>query len=147
MTTQHPLSVLLYTGSFDKIHYALALASAGAAIGRKTEVFVTMGACKAFAYRHDKTKRWDTLPLSNSMDSIAVTSPKELNSYYRSQDIATFDELLQACIDLGVRFAICEMGLRAMGITEEFLLPECQFTISGLATFLRESQGADIISI
>ncbi|MCD6035491.1 MAG: DsrE/DsrF-like family protein [Rickettsiales bacterium] len=142
-----PVAIFLYSGEFDKVHYALTVAFAAVSANRPTTLLVTMGACKAFAFRYDKTKRWNTLPLSESTDSIAVTTPKELNSYYRSQDIPMFEPLLNDCIRQGAKFLMCDMGLRAMGIIEEELFPECKFIITPLSQFLQDAQGSDIISI
>ncbi len=45
----HPnkLSIIVYSGQFDKVHYALVMASAAAAVGRPVTMFFTMDACIA----------------------------------------------------------------------------------------------------
>ena len=41
------LSIVVYAGFYDKVHYALVMAAAAAAIGRPVTLFFTMGACHA----------------------------------------------------------------------------------------------------
>ena len=45
----HPdkLSIVVYSGKFDEVHYALVMASAAAAVGRPVTLFFTMDACIA----------------------------------------------------------------------------------------------------
>ena len=45
--TPDKLSIIVYDGHFDKVHYALVLAAAASAVGRPVTLFFTMGACRA----------------------------------------------------------------------------------------------------
>ena len=47
----HGLAIIVYTGTYDKVHYALAMASAAAAVGRPVQLFFTMTAIQANAAR------------------------------------------------------------------------------------------------
>ena len=40
------LAVILFSGAFDRVHYALIMAAAGAAIDRPVTLFFTMEACR-----------------------------------------------------------------------------------------------------
>ena len=41
------LAIIVFSGDYDRVHYALAMASAAAAVNRPTTLFFTMGALKA----------------------------------------------------------------------------------------------------
>ena len=59
------LSIIVYAGHFDKVHYALVMAAAAAAIGRPVTLFFTMGACNALkAPGADGEPAWRQMPLS-----------------------------------------------------------------------------------
>ena len=53
--------------------------------------------------------------------------------------VATFEELLSSCAQLGVRFMVCEMGLRAMGLEGEPLRDDIPLEEGGLVTFLSDA--------
>ncbi|MGH6914294.1 MAG: DsrE/DsrF/DrsH-like family protein, partial [Geminicoccales bacterium] len=47
MPERDRLSVLLLSGSFDRAHYALSIASSAAALDRPTTVFLTLAGLRA----------------------------------------------------------------------------------------------------
>ncbi len=50
-------------------------------------------------------------------------------------------ELLDACVELGVRVIACEMGLRAVGLAPADLRPELNAEIAGLVTLYAATPG------
>jgi peroxiredoxin family protein len=68
----------------------------------------------------------------------------QADALYAERGIATFEELLGACRELGARFMVCEMGLRAIGLTTRDLRGDIAYTEGGLVTFLNDAraQGA-----
>jgi len=129
------LSIIVYDGHYDKIHYALVMASATAAIGRPVTLFFTMGACHALA-ETDKTEApaWAGLGLSDDAGTGA-----DRDAFYAASGIATFEELVEACIALNVRFLVCEMGLRAKGMEKMDLRPDLSIEHSGVVTFMNDA--------
>jgi len=109
-TDQFPLdklSIIIYSGYYDKIHYALVLAAAAAAIGRPVTLFFTMGACQALKPpEYNGISTWRSLPLSETHKSDAFACGGNRDDHYASRNVATFEELLQSCIQLGVTFMI-----------------------------------------
>jgi len=58
---------------------------------------------------------------------------------FRAKGTATFEELLSACVELGVTFMVCEMGLKAFDIEHGDLRDDISFAIGGVVTFLNDA--------
>ena len=58
----------------------------------------------------------------------------------RERGVGDFETLLQACIELGARFIVCEMGLRSLAIDRASLRTDVPFTIAGIVTLLEETK-------
>ncbi len=59
------LSIIVFAGHYDKLHYALVMAAAAAAVSRSVTLFFTMGACHALRAAGDDGKpAWRDLLLS-----------------------------------------------------------------------------------
>jgi peroxiredoxin family protein len=125
------LSVIVYAGAFDKIHYALATAAAAAAIGKAVTLFFTMDACKALG----ADDAWRDLPVSQG----GAKNGGILDDRYDAQGVATFEVLLQSCVEMDVTFMVCEMGLRARGLEAMTLRGDVPVQEGGLVTFLNDA--------
>ena len=124
------LSVVVYDGNFDKVHYALVMASAAAAIGRPVTLFFTMQACRALT----KDRGWTAMPLSDGDGTGA-----KRDAAYAEKKVATFEELLSACVAMEVRFLVCEMGLRAIGLERGDLRDDVPIEEGGVVTYLGDA--------
>jgi peroxiredoxin family protein len=116
------LSVVVFSGDFARVHYALALASAAAAINRPVTLFFTMEALRALAG-----------------DGPAAVPGGTADTTYIERGVAGFEELLAACIGFGVKFMVCEMGLRAIGMDSGELRADIPFEEGGIVTFLNDA--------
>jgi peroxiredoxin family protein len=116
------LSIVVFDGRFDRVHYALVLASAAAATNRRAMLFFTGQALRALL-----PEGWRRL------DGDAEAREAD----FAARRVATFAELLDACRVLGVRFIACEMGLRALGIAAADLSVPAE--IAGVVTLLAET--------
>jgi len=125
------LSLVVFSGSFEKVHYALVMASAALATGRAVTLFFTMEASRALlapsGWRH----------LRPDAQGATATS---LDFGYSERGVATFEELLSACADLGAKFMVCEMGLRALGLEHEKRRAELTIEVGGVVTFLNDAR-------
>ena len=126
------LSIIIYDGHFDKIHYALAMASAAAAIDTKVTLFFTMDAARALMVGPDRNPAWRGLPVSQGDDQ----NGGEMDDYFFEQSIGTFEDLLSACVEMGVSIMVCEMGLKARNLSAQALRNDIPVTPGGLVTFL-----------
>lgn len=131
------LSVVVYSEAVDKVHYALAMASAAVAIDIPANLFFTMGAVRALV-GESGTPGWATMTAGDGR------SGAELDDDYRGRGVATFEELIEACSALGVRLMVCEMGLRAMGLTREDLRDDLNIAEGGLMTFFSDAGDSPI---
>ena len=133
----HPdkLSIVVYSDKFDEVHYALVMASAAAAVGRPVTLFFTMDACIALGKpRPGEDPAWTRMPV-NQGSGTAV----ERDAEYGARGIATFDELIEACTTLGVKFMVCEMGLRARGLENLPLRDDITIEEGGVVSFLNDA--------
>lgn len=136
------LSVVVFSGTFTKVHYALVLASGAVAIGTPATLFFTMDACRALiAPRADGAAGWRAMPAGT-----AAADAGAADDDFRARGIAGFEDLLAACAELGVRFVVCETGLRALGLDAGQLRDDIPLEVAGVVTFLADAS-ADGMSL
>jgi peroxiredoxin family protein len=128
------LSVLVLSGSFERVHYALVLASSAAAIGKPATLFFTGQALRAL--RSTDTER---APGWRSLSAAEGASGGAVDDDFRARGVAGFEELLSACVELGVRFIACEMGLRAMRLEPPALRSDVPIEVAGVVTFMGDA--------
>jgi peroxiredoxin family protein len=123
------LSIVVFSGSFERVHYALVMASAAIASNTPVTLFFTMGAARALL----KDEGWKKLPSEEAESALAM------DDLFKSRGIGSFLELLEACVALGVTFQVCEMGLKALGIDKSDLRPDVPLALGGVVTFLHDA--------
>ncbi|OEJ63728.1 DsrE/DsrF/DrsH-like family protein [Magnetovibrio blakemorei] len=129
------LSIVVFSGAFDKVHYALVMASAAAATDTPVTLFFTMEGARALIQADETTPHpWRTLPTE-----VPGRSGGELDDAFKTRNIADFETLLFACRELGVRFMVCEMGLKALDIERQNLRDDLTYEIGGVVTFLNDA--------
>jgi len=130
------LSLVVYEGRFDRVHYALAMASAAAAIGRPVTLFFTMEACRALAAADAAGQPgWAGLPVAAGEEDAQT-----MNADYAAKGIGSFEELLEACVAFDATFMVCEMGLRARGLDDMALRDDVPITKGGIVSFLNDAE-------
>jgi len=138
------LALIVLSGEFERVHYALVLASAAAAIGRPASLFFTLAATRALARPAAEGGKagWALMP------AAVGGSGAEADAAYRQRGIAGFEELLAACVELGVRIIVCEMGLRALGLEPDALRDDVPYDLAGVVTLLAsQPTGGAILAI
>lgn len=129
------LSIVVFSGAFDRVHYALVMAAAAVASNTPVTLFFTMWAGRALEKPvADGTPAWHRLPISEGAGSAA-----EMDASFRQRGVAGFEELLEACVLLGVKFMVCEMGLKALGMDPDGLRPDVPVAKGGVVTFLADA--------
>lgn len=130
------LSLIVFSGDYDRVHYALVMASAAAATNRPVTLFFTMGASKALlAPKPDGAPGWAALSATD--DGISA-SDRDAN--HAKAGIATLEELMGACAELDVTMWVCEMGLKAEELSLSGFRKDVTITESGMVTFLTQSE-------
>ncbi len=141
------LSVVVFSGDYHRVHYALAMAAAAAAVNRPVTLFFTMAAIRALAKAADgSTPGWHDAPVTEAIADGGATAAAA-DRHFASRGIANFDELLDACIGFEVKFMVCEMGLRAMDLTVADLRGDITYAEGGIVSFLADASkhGAMIV--
>ena len=120
------LSIAVFSGQFDKVHYALVMASAAAAIDTPVTLFFTMEAVRNILKPGaDGVQSW-----ASQTTTMCLETGADMDANFKENGVADFETLLTACVELGVRFLVCEMGLKAMGLKVE---------LGGVVTFLNDA--------
>ena len=135
MTGPEKLSLVVFSGGFDRVHYALVMASACAASNRAATLFFTGRAVLALA-RPDDAGRPGWHRLDPADDGA---TPAERDAGFAARGLATMEELLEACAALGVSVMVCEMALKAIDLTVEDLRDDIPATRAGVVSFLNDA--------
>ncbi len=121
---QGRLSIVVHAGAFDRVHYALMMAAAAAAVDRPVTLFFTMGATQALR----RPDGWVNL------------AGAEWDDHLKERNIADFETLLQSCAAMDVGFMVCEAGLKAEDMTADDLRDDITIEVSGLVTFFGQTE-------
>ena len=124
------LSIVVATGTFEKVHYALVMATGAAAIGIPVTLFFTMGACPAIL----ADDGWRGLP-SEKFNITATARDDD----FAARGVATMNELIESAAELGITFLVCEMGLRAEGLEDQPMRDGIDFERTGVVTFINDA--------
>lgn len=124
------LSIVVFSGDFDRVHYALVMAAAAVATNTPVTLFFTMWAGRAL----EKDQGWKRLKVSDGSQSA-----EQMDAQFKAKGVGTFEELLEACVALGVKFMVCEMGLKALCMDPHALRPDVPVEAGGLVTFLADA--------
>ncbi len=159
MAEKEKLSIVCFSGDFDKAVGAFTMASAAAASGREVNMFFTFWGLNIL--KKDFGRKWlgkalldrlfnflmggrNNLPLSRL--NFGGISPKLMTGMMKKNNVATLEELIEATIELKVNLIPCEMAMNILGVEKEDLIDEVQEVI-GVVTFLNASRNAQIIFI
>ncbi len=138
------LSLVVFSGGFDRVHYALAMAAAAAATGRSVALLLTGRALAALVEGGDRaTPGW------HALDAADDGSPAALrDGVLAGRGVAGFEELLAACAALEVTVIVCEMGLRALGLPADVRLrADIPHRVGGIVTFLAAAEGGSVLFV
>ena len=121
---------IVRSGDYESAHYALALASAALAVNKPAVLFFTMNGLRAL------------------MGPPATLDDWGRDAINKERGVGDFETLLQACVELGGRFIVCEMGLCALSLDKSHLRSDVPFTVAGIVTLLEETKpGMHLLSL
>ncbi len=159
MSGHKKISIVCFSGDFDKIIAAYTIATGAAATNREVTMFFTFWGLNALKKRQGHS--WlgkdilsrifnflmggrKSLPLSRL--NFGGISPMLMTSMMKKNHVATLPELIEAADALGIRLYACEMAMQILGVTKDDLVDSVQEVV-GVATFLNESEDAHIIFV
>jgi peroxiredoxin family protein len=156
---QKKMSIISFSGDFDKLVAAFTLASGSAAVGYEINIFFTFWGLNILKKKQGRSfvgqgflARFfnflmggkNNVPLSRL--NFGGISPKLMTSMMRKKNVSTLDELLEASIAVGVNLYACEMSMHILGITQNDFIPEVKGVL-GVPTFLELSEGGQTLFI
>ncbi|MBR6820327.1 MAG: DsrE/DsrF/DrsH-like family protein [Bacteroidaceae bacterium] len=153
MQEQKKLSLIAFSGDFDKLTAVFTLATGAAAVGYEVNIFFTFWGLDAIKKKRGRAfvgGNWLTKIFGYMMGGLhtAPTSrfnfcgigPKVFRSLMRKNNVATLEELADAANLLGVNLYACEMAMHVLGLKREDFIPEVK-DVLGVASFLQLSEG------
>ncbi len=126
-----PLGLVVLSGDYARVHYALMMASSAAAIDRPVTLFVTM----------------DAVPLLLADRGWRALAGAERDAEHKRRNVADMETLLEACAALGVTFMVCEAGLKAGDTAPETLREDLGVETTGLVTFYQSIGAGQIVAL
>jgi peroxiredoxin family protein len=121
MTGIDKLSLVIHSGEYSRMHYALMMASAAAAVGKPVTILFAGTSVKALA------KNWQMPDEDHRVKALRV---------------AGFEELLATCRDLGARLLVCETALALCELKPMQLRADLNLEIAGAVTFLNDASAS-----
>jgi peroxiredoxin family protein len=142
---KNKVAIIASKGTLDMAYPPLILATAAAAMGEEVEVFFTFYGLNII--KKGGARQLQVAPIANpampvpmpnilgmlpGMTPMATWMMKTM--FFGKHNVATIEELLEQCKEVGVKLIACQMTMDVMGIKREDLLDEVE--VGGAATFL-----------
>lgn len=153
MSEKKKLSLIAFSGDFDKLTAVFTLATGAAAVGYEVNIFFTFWGLNAIKQKRGRsftgggplTKFFGFLMggLKNTPTSrfnFWGLGPKIFRHLMKKNNVATLEELVGAATALGVNLYACEMAMHVLGLKQSDFIHEVKDTL-GVATFLELSEG------
>jgi peroxiredoxin family protein len=159
MSETKKLSIIAFSGDFDKLTAVFTLATGAAAVGYEVNLFFTFWGLDAIKVKKGRSpvgqgflpKLFGVMmgglkaaPVSR-LNFVGI-SPKIFRYLMRKKNVATPEELLEAARQLGINFYACEMAMHILGLQKSDFIPEVKDVI-GVASFLNISEGGQTLFI
>ena len=151
MAEQKKLSLIAFSGDFDKLTAVFTLATGAAAVGYEVNIFFTFWGLDAIKQKRGRSfigGNWLTKLFGFMMGGLSVApnskfnfcgiGPKIFRSLMRKNNVATLEELVDAANALGVNLYACEMAMHVLGLEKKDFIHEVK-DVLGVATFLNIS--------
>ena len=142
---KNKVAIIASKVTLDMAYPPLILASAAAAMGEDVEIFFTfygLDIIKKGGPEHLQVAPVGNpampVPVPNFVGMLPGMTPLATwmmkSQFFEKQHVASIEELLHECIDLGVKLIACQMTMDVMGIKATDLIEGVE--IGGAATFL-----------
>ncbi|MDR1981917.1 MAG: DsrE/DsrF/DrsH-like family protein [Tannerellaceae bacterium] len=153
------LSIISFSGDFDKLTAVFTLATGAAAVGYEVNLFFTFWGLDAIKKKQGRSFVGGS-PLTRlfgffmggvkaapvSRLNFLGASPRIFRWLMRRNNVATPEELIDAAKALGVHFYACEMAMHILGLTKDDFIPEVK-DVLGVASFLQIAGGGQTLFI
>ncbi len=159
MAEQKKLSLIAFSGDYDKLTAVFTLATGAAAVGYEVNIFFTFWGLDAIKQKRGRAfigSNWLTRIFGYMMGGLSVTpnsrfnflgiGPKIFRYLMRKNNVATLEELVEAATALSVNLYACEMAMHVLGLKKSDFIHEVK-DVLGVATFLQLSEGGRTLFI
>lgn len=144
------MSLILFSGDFDKAMAALTLANGAAGNGMQVNIFFTFW---GISLLRQKNLRSDCfleklfkmiMPIGAekiglSKFNFSGAGPWLLKKLISQKDGQTTQDLIKMAMERKVRFVACEASLKLLGIKKEELIPYEHLKVAGVDSFLQSA--------
>jgi peroxiredoxin family protein len=145
---QEKLSLIVFSGSLDRLIAAFVLATGAAAMGMQVSMFFTFWGTSALRRERVRVKKsllgrlfgWmlpngaKRLPLSQM--NMAGGGPAMIRYVMKKNGVASVEEMIELAKELGVELHVCSMSMDLLGIVPEELIDYPNKSFCGVAKFL-----------
>jgi peroxiredoxin family protein len=130
------LSIILFSGTTDKIISAGVLSQAAAAMGSEVKIFVTFWGLLSF------TKGPKKMILPKEFENMGAA----LQEGMQRENVKSWYEMIKEAKEFGAKVYACSMACGVMNIKKQDLDPIVDDMV-GAATFLQEAEDGQILFI
>jgi len=153
------LSIICFSGDFDKALAAMVLTSGGRAFDYEVNLFFTFWGLNILKKRSGRRSGKgmfmqkmfnmlmggrNNLPLSKF--NFGGIGPELMKGIMKKKNIKDVDGMLQDAIQLGAKIYACDMAMSVMGVSKDDLIDEIT-DIVGVATFIANAEGGQVLFI
>jgi peroxiredoxin family protein len=145
---QEKLSLIVFSGSLDRLIAAFVLATGAAAMGMQVSMFFTFWGTSALRRERAEVKKnliarmfgWmlprgaKKLPLSQM--NMAGGGPAMIRYVMKKNGVASVEEMIELSKELGVALNVCTMSMDLLGISPDELIDYPNRNFCGVAKFL-----------
>ena len=153
------LSIIAFSGDFDKLTAVFTLGMGATAVGYEVNIFFTFWGLDTIKQKRGRAfigSNWLTKIFGFMMGGLKATptsrfnflgaGPKIFRYLMRKNNVATLEELVEAAKVLGINLYACEMAMHVLGLKKEDFIPEVK-DVLGVASFLQLSEGGQTLFI
>ena len=153
MEQKKKLSLIAFSGDFDRLTAVFTLATGAAAVGYEVNIFFTFWGLDAIKKKKGRSFTGRGLMgklFGFMMGGVAVAptsrfnflgaGPKIFRWMMRKNNVATLEELIEAAHEMGINMYACEMAMHVLGLEKNDFVREVKDAL-GVATFLELSEG------
>ncbi len=158
-TSPKKLSLIAFSGDFDKLTAVFTLATGAASVGYEVNIFFTFWGLDAIKQKQGRAlvgKGFLPRMFGFMMGGVKVAPTSRFNFFglgprifrhlMRKNQVATLEELIEAAKALGINLYACEMAMHVLGLQKSDFIHEVK-DVLGVVTFLRISEGGQTMFI
>lgn len=147
-TKSDQMSLILFSGDFDKAMAALTLANGAAGNGMRVNIFFTFWGISLLRQKNFGSERFleklfkTMMPIGAekiglSKFNFCGIGPWLMKKLIRQKDGQTAHDLLKMAVERQVHFVACEASLKLLGIKKEELISYEHLEVAGVDSFLQ----------